>query len=154
MLRIQNTIALLLTGLLTGNCLAMQADRSYQVGEKALGGTVIYTTKSGTHGYVVANQDQGDSTSGWLAEDVCKDFALFDEDGQRYTDWQLPPLFVSKIMYAHHVALGGFDETQYYWTATPVSPIYSTRNVLYFKNGGEYIANYSDWLKVRCVRTF
>ena len=113
-----------------------------------LGGYVIKT--DGTHGVVVAMQDQGDSN--WYnAEAMANDASKHDSNGAKFNDWRLPTKDELNLIYKQRRSIGGFIDT-YYWSSTEVD------------NGGAWDQNFGDGSQgvnskdytdnVRAVRAF
>lgn len=128
---------------------AESSQEIYAVGDKALGGTVFYVNTDGTHGYVVANTDQGE-TSQDLASNLCSDLGKFDSEGQYYTDWYVPSGFLLKKIYSNRFLIGEFKSNKY-WESTGY-------NLLDFAKGTEIISHRSstpyEYHFLRCVRSF
>ena len=113
-----------------------------------LGGYVIQT--DGTHGVVVAMQDQGDSN--WYnAEAMANDASKHDSNGAKFNDWRLPTKDELNLIFLQKESIGGFIDT-YYWSSTEVD------------NGGAWDQNFGDGSQygtnedyansVRAVRAF
>jgi hypothetical protein len=88
-----------------------------------LGGYVIEINTDGTHGLVVAMQDQGTST--WYeANDLLSNAANHDANGAMFKDWRLPTRRELNLMYTQRISIGGFDLSlnapgySYYWSST------------------------------------
>jgi len=130
-----------------------QALPQYNLGDKVLGGTVVYINKSGTHGYIAANQDQGRGVRAFKAHEYCMDFAYFNDEEQDYTDWMLPPLFVLKSMYEQRAEIGGFDSKKYYMAGG--FKIDEFPGVSFaFATNEEWHVKIFTFVNVRCVRWF
>jgi len=113
-----------------------------------LGGYVIQT--DGTHGVVVAMQDQG--VANWYdAEAMVNDASKHDSNGAKFNDWRLPTKDELNLIYKQRRSIGGFIDT-YYWSSTEVD------------NGGAWDQNFGDGSQgvnskdytdnVRAVRAF
>jgi hypothetical protein len=150
---IQNAVPLILGLFISTQTLASEEIR-YHLGDKALGGTIVYINTHGTHGYVAANQDQGKGSRGYMADDRCKNPEFFDESGQQYMDWQLPPLFVLRSIYQQREVLGGFNSKKYYWSISPVTNDNVGRFEVSFADGEVIYNNLKNPGNVRCVRRF
>jgi hypothetical protein len=88
-----------------------------------LGGYVIEINSDGTHGLVVAMQDQG--VSNWYeANDLLSNAANHDVNGAKFKDWRLPTKRELNLMYAQRISIEGFDLTgnaptySAYWSST------------------------------------
>ncbi|MBA2652818.1 MAG: DUF1566 domain-containing protein [Tatlockia sp.] len=95
----------------------IEASTVYSIGDKALGGTVIYTNNAGNHGLVAANSDQAVAITWWVAEDTISDPKNFDEAGKEFTDWQLPTKYELNLLYQYRDIIGQFDKA-IYWCST------------------------------------
>lgn len=51
------------------------------------------------------------------AAELCDSYSVVD-GGDTYDDWYLPAEDEMLTLYSERVAVGGFDETDYYWTST------------------------------------
>ena len=79
-----------------------------------LGGYVIQT--DGTHGVVVAMQDQG--VANWYnAEAMANDASKHDSNGAKFNDWRLPTKSELNLMYWQTVKIDGFTD-DFYWSST------------------------------------
>ena len=83
-----------------------------------LGGYVIQISPSGTHGLVVAMQDQG--TSNWYeADDLLSNASNHDTDGAKFLDWRLPTKRELNLMYGVYTNGNGANlNDNYYWSST------------------------------------
>ena len=83
-----------------------------------LGGYVIKT--DGTHGVVVAMQDQGAAPccdANWSdAKAIVNDASKHDANGAKFNDWRLPTIDELKLVYLLKQSIGGFMDT-YYWSS-------------------------------------
>ena len=80
-----------------------------------LGGYVIQT--DGTHGVVVAMQDQGDSN--WYnAEAMANDASKHDSNGAKFNDWRLPTKDELNLIFLQEESIGGFKLDMSYWSST------------------------------------
>ncbi|HAT8966202.1 TPA: DUF1566 domain-containing protein [Legionella pneumophila subsp. pneumophila] len=122
-----------------------------QLGDKALGGTVIYVNALGTHGLVVANSDQVNSNTWWDAQDSITNPAHFDNEGKLYSDWRLPSRFELNLIYMMRDELGNFLAGNY-WSSIEKS---SANSWVFNSKTGEIkdIAK-SKTAAVRAVRAF
>jgi hypothetical protein len=81
-----------------------------------LGGYVIEVNNDGTHGLVVAPQEQG--TSNWFeANDLMSDAANHNSDGAQFKDWRLPTRRECSLISSARGAVGLISSGQY-WSAT------------------------------------
>ena len=113
-----------------------------------LGGYVIKT--DGTHGVVVAMQDQGDAK--WSdAEAMVNDASKHDSNGAKFNDWRLPTKDELNLIYKQKESIGGFSIYSY-WSSTEVD------NTLAWEQNFSYgiqAYNYKDsTANVRAVRAF
>ena len=92
---------------------------TYDIGDKALGGTVFYVNSDGTHGLVAANQDQYASVNWYNAHDELNNPNKHDDAGKEYFDWRLPTKWELNEMYDKRSDIGGFD-FNIYWSSTEV----------------------------------
>ena len=78
-----------------------------------LGGYVIKT--DGTHGVVVAMQDQGAAPccdANWSdAKAIVNDASKHDANGAKFNDWRLPTIDELKLVYLLKKSIGGFMDT-------------------------------------------
>ena len=83
-----------------------------------LGGYVIEVNSDGTHGLVVAMQDQG--TSNWYeANDLLSNASNHDTNGAKFKDWRLPTKRELNLMYVVYTnGNGAFFKRNYYWSST------------------------------------
>ena len=83
-----------------------------------LGGYVIEVNSDGTHGLVVAMQDQG--TSKWYeANDLLSNASNHDTNGAKFKDWRLPTKRELNLMYAVYSNGNGASlNANYYWSST------------------------------------
>lgn len=66
-----------------------------------------------------------------------------------HSDWYLPSLEESLVLYSHHAAIGGFGGS-YHWTS---SVSYNYPLAVHFATGGYTITNGNSVLNFRCVRS-
>lgn len=122
-----------------------------QLGDKILGGTVIYVNALGTHGLIVANSDQDNSSNWWDAQDSITNPALFDNDGKLYSDWRIPTRFELNLIYMMRNEIGNFLQGNY-WSSTEKSSANSW--VFNFKTGEIKDIGKNKTAAVRAVRAF
>ena len=118
-----------------------------------LGGYVIEVNSDGTHGLVVAMQDQGNSN--WYeANDLLSNTSNHDTDGGKFMDWRLPTkreLNLIRIVYSsgNGANLGATD----YWSSTETSA--NSAMYQYMATGDQYpTAKDTTYYYVRAVRAF
>jgi hypothetical protein len=117
-----------------------------------LGGYVIQISPSGTHGLVVAMQDQG--TSNWYeADDLLSNASNHDTDGAKFLDWRLPTKRELNLMYGVYTNGNGANlNDNYYWSSTEYD--YSNAWLQYFPSGNQDIYYKGITINVRAVRAF
>jgi|GEM_PF-4270606 len=138
------SIALLFSSLISPCFAALEAP-VYSIGDQALGGTVFFSTADGTHGLVVANNDQG-KTYMARGADFCSDSTLFDVEGQAYTDWKMPTGTQLKHLYDQRMLVGNLMADRYWASSGDM-----LRN---FKTGFREYDDFSHDHLIRCIRTF
>ena len=113
-----------------------------------LGGYVIKT--DGTHGVVVAMQDQG--AYYWVeAEAMVNDASKHDSNGAKFNDWRLPTKDELNLIYKQKESIGGFS-TYSYWSSTEYgSAMVWDQN---FNGGYQNPISQEDKDNVRAVRAF
>jgi hypothetical protein len=117
-----------------------------------LGGYVIEVNSDGTHGLVVAMQDQ--SYSNWYeADDLLSNAANHDPNGAKFKDWRLPTKRELNLMYGVYTNGNGASLNPYtYWSSTGTNSNYAW--VHYFINGDQDDEYKINSLNVRAVRAF
>ena len=116
-----------------------------------LGGYVIEVNSDGTHGLVVAMQDQG--TSNWYeANDLLSNASNYGIDGAKFKDWRLPTKRELNLMYAFYSNGGARLNANYYWSSTEYdgNGAWGQDFVDGYQNGNN--KNATVW--VRAVRAF
>ena len=117
-----------------------------------LGGYVIQISPSGTHGLVVAMQDQG--TSRWYeANDLLSNPDNHDTDGAKFIDWRMPTKRELKLIY--EVYSNGIEvnlNDSPYWSSTENNS--NVAWVLLVSNGAQVTTNKDYSYIVRAVRAF
>jgi hypothetical protein len=85
-----------------------------------LGGYVIEVNSDGTHGLVVAMQDQGLTPSNWYeANDLFSNASNHDTNGAKFKDWRLPTKRELNLMYVvYNNGNGASLNANYYWSST------------------------------------
>ena len=83
-----------------------------------LGGYVIEVNSDGTHGLVVAMQDQG--TSNWYeANDLLSNASNHDTNGAKFKDWRLPTKRELNLMYVVYSNGNAASlNANFYWSST------------------------------------
>ncbi|MBK86059.1 MAG: hypothetical protein CMC86_02495 [Flavobacteriaceae bacterium] len=117
-----------------------------------LGGYVIQISPSGTHGLVVAMQDQG--TSNWYeADDLLSNASNHDTDGAKFLDWRLPTKRELNLMYGVYTNGNGANlNDNYYWSSTENDYVNAWNQG--FVNGSQYNDVKYNANSVRAVRAF
>ena len=122
-----------------------------------LGGYVIQISPSGTHGLVVAMQDQG--TSNWYeADDLLSNASNHDTDGAKFLDWRLPTKRELNLMYGVYTNGNGanlndnLNYSPFYWSSTEADLYNAWRQSFY--NGFQPNYNKNNSSPVRAVRAF
>jgi len=117
-----------------------------------LGGYVIEVNSDGTHGLVVAMQDQG--TSKWYeANDLLSNASNHDTNGAKFKDWRLPTKRELNLMYALYSNGNGASlNANYYWSSTEFDG--NNAWTQYFSNGGQGNTIKYGTAYVRAVRAF
>jgi hypothetical protein len=118
-----------------------------------LGGYVIEVNSDGSHGLVVAMQDQG--FSNWYeANDLLSNASNHDTNGAKFKDWRLPTKRELNLMYVVYINGNGATlNANFYWSSTE-DDVY-TAWLQDFFNGVQYDVNRSyTYGVVRAVRAF
>ena len=115
-----------------------------------LGGYVIKT--DGTHGVVVAMQDQG--VANWPEATVMvNDASKHNANGDKFNDWRLPTKDELNLIFLQEESIGGFDLGSLYWSSTEFDS--NTAWFQDFNSGFQYyITKGNTANKVRGVRNF
>ena len=117
-----------------------------------LGGYVIEVNSDGTHGLVVAMQDQGYST--WYeANDLFNNTSNHDAYGKEFSDWRLPTKRELNLMYGVYSNGNGASlNSDSYWSSTENDFDVAWRQ--FFPYGYWYYDNKEYPSLVRAVRAF
>ena len=117
-----------------------------------LGGYVIEVNSDGTHGLVVAMQDQG--TSKWYeANNLLSNASNHDTNGAKFKDWRLPTKRELNLMYdVYDNGNGANLNSNYYWSSTKFD--YNSGWGQNFLDGTQYNGNEFITGGVRTVRAF
>ena len=116
-----------------------------------LGGYVIQT--DGTHGVVVAMQDQGDAN--WFdAKAMVNDASKHDSNGAKFNDWRLPTKVELNFIYKQRGSIGGFVLEAGYWSSTEIGYDNSDAWEQVFYNGVQDVNTKNGSSYVRAVRDF
>ena len=117
-----------------------------------LGGYVIEVNSDGTHGLVVAMQDQG--TSKWYeANDLLSNASNHDTNGAKFKDWRLPTKRELNLMYVvYNNGNGASLNANYYWSSTENASSIAWRQN--FDGGSQTSSSKSYTFSVRAVRAF
>ena len=115
-------------------------------------GYVIEVNSDGTHGLVVAMQDQG--TSKWYeANDLLSNASNHDTNGAKFKDWRLPTKRELNLMYVvYNNGNGASLNANYYWSSTEFDG--NNAWTQYFSNGGQGNTIKYGTAYVRAVRAF
>ena len=118
-----------------------------------LGGYVIEVNSDGTHGIVVAMNNQGYTDWNDAFEDV-NDPGNHDTDGAKFRDWRLPNKRELDLIYQVYLNGNGANLTPHgYWSSIALQTSYGYKKD--FSNGGwSYITSWSADYRVRAVRAF
>jgi hypothetical protein len=117
-----------------------------------LGGYVIEVNSDGTHGLVVAMQDQG--TSNWYqANDLLSNANNHSTNGAKFKDWRLPAKRELNLMYGIYSGNNEANlKSNYYWSSTET--VYDNAWSQYFYFGNQDANFKSSAYNVRAVRAF
>ena len=117
-----------------------------------LGGYVIEVNSDGTHGLVVAMQDQG--TSKWYeANDLLSNASNHDTNGAKFKDWRLPTKRELNLMYVvYNNGNAASLNANYHWSSTEFDG--NNAWTQYFSNGGPGNTIKYGTAYVRAVRAF
>ena len=125
-----------------------------------LGGYVIKT--DGTHGVVVAMQDQG-AANWYNAEAMANDASKHDSNGAKFNDWRLPTKDELKLIFLQEESIGSFSKNSgfrdnLYWTSTEGdNDLVWVQGSLLWDGSSEgqlYSPKYVAMFSVRGVRNF
>ncbi len=118
-----------------------------------LGGYVIEVNSTGTHGLVVAMQDQG-SSNWYEANNLLSDPSKHDADGGEFKDWRIPTLRELNIL--HDIFRNGGNgaslTNRTYWSSTELNDTEAYAQL--FNYGDDFGDNKTDSNQVRAVRAF
>jgi len=118
-----------------------------------LGGYVIEVNSDGSHGLVVAMQDQG--TSNWYeANNLISNSINHDTNGAKFKDWRLPTKRELNLMYFVYSGGNAANLTGYiYWSSTERGND-DAWGQNFGNNGSEYSNSEGYSAIVRAVRAF
>ena len=118
-----------------------------------LGGYVIDINSDGTHGLVVAMQDQGAASSWYEINDFVSSAINHDTNGAKFKDWRVPTKRELNLMYlVYSNGNGASLNSNWYWSSTQN---YSTNSWSHnFSNGTQYSSSKNSAKAVRAVRAF
>jgi hypothetical protein len=117
-----------------------------------LGGYVIEVNSDGTHGLVVAMQDQG-TTNWYKANDLLSNASNHDTNGAKFKDWRLPTKRELNLMYVVYTNGNGASlNANIYWSSTEVINVNAWRQD--FGYGYQSLNNKNYTYFVRAVRAF
>lgn len=119
-----------------------------------LGGYIIEINTYGTHGLVVAMQDQDQESETWyLANDLLSNTTNHDVNGAKFKDWRLPTKRELNLMYDVYTNGNGATlNSDYYWSSTEHDNGLAWGQ--YFPNGAQGYYNKAYVGNVRAVRAF
>ena len=121
-----------------------------------LGGYVIKT--DGTHGVVVAMQDQGAAPccdANWSdAKAIVNDASKHDANGAKFNDWRLPTRDELMLIYYQRDSIGGFTDTLYYWSSAELDNYYAWGQLFWYGDGSQDNYPKTTRSNVRAVRAF
>jgi hypothetical protein len=119
-----------------------------------LGGYVIEVNSDGTHGLVVAMQDQGQFYYNWYeVDDVLSNASYHDTNGAKFKDWRLPTKRELNLMYLVYSTGNAANlNPNYYWSSSE----FDNSNVWgqYFPIGSQNTIYKGSAGYVRAVRAF
>ena len=116
-----------------------------------LGGYVIEVNNDGTHGLVVAAQEQG--TSNWFeANDLMSDALNHNADGAQFKDWRLPTRRECNLVYTVFDAIGLNTGATLLWSSTQSGT--DTAWGWNYDSGSQTQINKNTVVGVRSVRAF
>ena len=118
-----------------------------------LGGYVIDINSNGTHGVVVAMQDQG--FSNWFdSTNKINDPANHDSDGAKFRDWRLPSKRELILIYQVYLNSNPLDLlSTTYWSSTEFNYLKAWCHVI-SSNSKYYDSKYGATFDIRAVRSF
>jgi hypothetical protein len=117
-----------------------------------LGGYVIEVNSDGTHGLVVAMQDQG-TTNWYKANDLLSNASNHDTNGAKFKDWRLPTKRELNLMYVVYTNGNGASlNANYYWSSTEKGD--TNAWFQFFSNGLQDGNLKNNTFSVRAVRAF
>jgi hypothetical protein len=117
-----------------------------------LGGYVIEVNSDGTHGLVVAMQDQGYSSL-YGADDTLSNASNHDTNGAKFKDWRLPTKRELNHMYLVYSTGNAANLNDYaYWSSTELDG--SVACFQYFSSGNQSSNTSFTPYYVRAVRAF
>ena len=117
-----------------------------------LGGYVIEVNSDGSHGLVVAMQDQG--FSNWYeANDLLSNASNHDTNGAKFKDWRLPTKRELNLMYVvYNNGNGATLDANFYWSSTEYDSDGAWGQSV--NNGVQLYYNKFTTFYVRAVRAF
>ena len=117
-----------------------------------LGGYVIEVNSDGTHGLVVAMQDQG-YTNWYEADDALSNASNHDTNGAKFKDWRLPTKRELNLMYLVYSTGNAANlNSNVYWSYTESGSSYAW--IHHLSDGGTQVLQKSYSVRVRAVRAF
>ncbi len=128
--------------------------QTFEVGQEAQGGIVIYVTPDGKRGVVVAKQDQNadaETPEEWVRDTQYWRYTWMinhpnyhDDDGKNYTDWRLPNIRELRMIYDMRESIPGLitdqvdpgeDEYGASWYMSGTEWYFSQINAMDFNTG-------------------
>ena len=118
-----------------------------------LGGYVIEVNSDGTHGLVVAMQDQGTVLNWYGANDLLSYTSKHDINGAKFKDWRLPTKRELNLMYlVYNNGNGASLNRTFYWSSTERD--YNIACLHNFYDGFQLVSSEGSTFAVRGVRAF
>jgi len=119
-----------------------------------LGGYVIEVNSDGTHGLVVAMQDQG-TTNWYKANDLLSNASNHDTNGAKFKDWRLPTKRELNLMYVVYTNGNGASlNANSYWSSTEYDYIDAWQQQFFYIGSQGFPRKSSAGNSVRAVRAF
>ena len=131
-------------------------ETTYQINTfySELGGYVIDINSNGTHGVVVAMQDQG--FGNWYdSTNKINDPANHDSDGAKFRDWRLPSKRELNLIYLVYLNSNPISllNTTTYWSSFEFNSLKAWCHAI-STNAQYYSSKYGSTFEIRAVRSF